>query len=70
MLTFGDLHKTVVMRACVRSVANEQLCEKRLVTVTPRRFAIRFNPLWMLRAECVVHLALKFNVTGNLSRES
>jgi hypothetical protein len=54
----------------MRSVANKQLREKRLVTITYRRFAIRFNPLWMLRAERVVHLALKFHVTGNLSRES
>jgi len=70
MLTFGYLQKTVVMRACVRSVASEQHREKRLVIITHRRFAIRLNPLGMLGAERVVHLALKFHVTGNLSRES
>ena len=39
------------MRACVRSVANEQRREKRLVIITHGRFAIRLNPLRVLCAE-------------------
>jgi hypothetical protein len=50
----------------MRSVGNEQLREKRLVIVTLGRFAIRLNPFWMLRAEGIVHLALKLPVTRNL----
>src|SRR4029077_2523670 len=41
----------VVMRACVRSVANEQGREKRLVIITRGRSAIRLNPLRVLCAE-------------------
>ena len=39
------------MRACVRSVANEQPREKRRVIITRGRFAIRLNPLRVLCAE-------------------
>jgi hypothetical protein len=53
----------------MRSVANEQLREKRLVIVTPGRFAIRLNPFRMLRAERIVHLALKLRVTRNFRDE-
>jgi hypothetical protein len=49
-------------------MANEQLREKRLVIVTPGRFAI-LNPFRMLGAERIVHLALKLRVTRNLRDE-
>jgi hypothetical protein len=55
------------MRAFVRSVANKQLREKRFVIVTPGRFTIGLNPLRMLRAERIAHLALKLCVTQNFS---
>jgi hypothetical protein len=48
-------------------MANEQLCETRLVIITPGRFAIRLNPLRMLCAERIVDLALKLGVTRNFS---
>jgi len=68
-LSFGYVQKMVVMRACVRSVANEQLRETRLVIITGGRFAIRLNPFRMLRAERIMHLALKLGVTRNFSDE-
>ena len=68
-LSFGCVRKMVVMRACVRSVANKQGCEKRLVIITRGRFAIRLNPFWMLCAERIVHLALKLGVIRNFSDE-
>jgi hypothetical protein len=63
------IQKIVVMRACVRSVANEQFRETRFVIIAPGRFAIRLNPLRMLRAQRMVHLALKLRVTRNLRDE-
>src|SRR5260370_32293076 len=36
-LSFGYVQKIVVMHACMRSVANEQLRETRLVIITPGR---------------------------------
>jgi hypothetical protein len=68
-LSFGYIQKMLVMRACVRSVANEQLREKRFVIITGGRFAIRLNPFRMLRAERIMHLALKLGVTRNFSDE-
>jgi hypothetical protein len=68
-LSFGYVRKMVVMRACVRSVANEQLRQKRLVIITGGRFAIGLNPFWMLRPERIMHLALKLGVTRNFSDE-
>ena len=67
--TFGYIQTMVVMRACARAVANEQVREKRLVIITRGRFAIRLNPLGVLRAERVVHLALKLRLTLNFSDE-
>jgi hypothetical protein len=66
-LSFGYVQKIVVMRACVRSVVNEQGRQKRLVIITRRRFAIALNPFWMLRPERIMHLALKLGVTRNFS---
>jgi hypothetical protein len=63
----GPIHKIVVMRACVRSMANEQLRETRLVRITRRGTTIRLNPFWMLRPERIMHLALKLRVTRNFS---
>jgi len=57
------------MRARVRSVANEKLRETRLVIITRGRFAIRLNPLRVLCAQRISHLALKLGVTRNLSDE-
>ena len=57
------------MRACVRSVANEQLREKRLVIITRGRFAIHLNPFRVLCAERIVHLVLKLGVIRNFSDE-
>jgi hypothetical protein len=57
------------MHACMRSVANENLRETRLVIITRGRFAIRLNPLGMLHAERIVHLSLKLGVTRNFSDE-
>jgi hypothetical protein len=68
-LTSGYVQKIVVMHACMRLVANEQLRETRLVIVTHGRFAICLNPLRMLRPERIVHLALKLGVTRNFSGE-
>jgi len=68
-LSFGFIQKMVVMRACVRSVANEQHREKRFVIITRGRFAIRLNPFRMLRAERIVHLSLKLGITRNFSDE-
>jgi len=68
-LSFGYVQKIVVMHACMRSVANEQLRETRLVIITGGRFAIRLNPFRMLRAERIMHLALKLGVTRNFSDE-
>jgi hypothetical protein len=65
----GCIHKIVVKRACVRSMANEQLRETRLVIITRGRFAIRLNPFRMLRAERIMHFALKLGVTRNFSDE-
>jgi hypothetical protein len=67
--SFGYIQKMVVMRACVRSVANEQLREKRFVIITRGRFAIRPNPFRMLCAERIVHLSLKLGITRNLRDE-
>ena len=64
-LSFGYVRKKVVMRACVRSVANEQHREKRLVIITHGRFAIRLNPLRVLCEERIVHLSLKLGITRN-----
>ena len=66
-LSFGYIQKMVVLRGCVRSVANEQHREKRLVIITRGRFAIGLNPFWMLRPERIMHLALKLGVTRNFS---
>jgi hypothetical protein len=63
------IQKIVVMHACMRSVANEQFRETRLVIIRRGRFAIGLNPFWMLRAERIVHLALKLGVTRNFSDE-
>jgi hypothetical protein len=68
-LSFGYIQKIVVVRVCVRSVANEQRRETRLVIITRGRFAIRLNPLRMLRAEPIVDLALKLGVTQNFRDE-
>jgi len=68
-LSFGYIQKMVVMRGWVRLVANEQRREKRLVIITPGRFAIRLNPFRMLRAERIVHLSLKLDITGNVRGE-
>jgi len=59
----------VAMRACMRSMANEQLRQTRLVIITRGRFAIRLNPFRMLRVERIMHLALKLGVTRNFSDE-
>ena len=67
--SFGYIQKMVVMRACVRSVANEQLREKRFVIITRGRFAIRPNPFRMLCAERIVHLSLKLGITRNFRDE-
>jgi hypothetical protein len=64
-LSFGCVRKMVVMRACVRSVANEQGRQKRLVIITRGRFAIRLNPFRVLCAERIVDLALNLGVTRN-----
>jgi hypothetical protein len=48
-------------------MAKEQFRETRLVIITPGRFAIRLNPLRMLRAERIVDLPLKLGVTRNFS---
>ena len=50
-LSFGYVQKIVEMHACVRSVANEQLREKRFEIITRGRFAICLNPLRVLCAE-------------------
>jgi len=50
-LRFGYIQKIVVMRGCVRLVANKQGRETRLVIITRGRFDIRLNPFRMLRAE-------------------
>jgi hypothetical protein len=63
------IQKIVVMHACMRSVANEQFRETRLVIIRRGRFAVGLNPFWMLRAERIVHLALKLGVTRNFSDE-
>jgi hypothetical protein len=63
------IQKIVVMQACMRSVANEQGRETRFVIITGGRFAIRLNPFRMLRAERIVHLALKLGITRNFSDE-
>jgi hypothetical protein len=63
------IQKIVVMHACVRSVANKQLREKRFVIITRGRFAIRLNPFGVLGAERIVHLTLKLRVTRNLRDE-
>jgi hypothetical protein len=68
-LRFGYVQTMVVMRACVRSVANEQGRQKRLVIITRGRFAIRLNPLRVLCAERIVHLSLKLGITRNFSDE-
>jgi hypothetical protein len=68
-LSFGYVQKMVVMRACVRSVANEQGREKQLVIITRWRFAIRLNPIRVLCAERVVHLSLKLGITRNFRDE-
>src|SRR5438477_1606606 len=72
-LSFGYVQKIVVMhacmRSCMRSVANKHLREKRLVIITGGRFSIRVNPFRMLRAERIMHLALKLGVTRNFSDE-
>ena len=59
----------MVMRACVRPVANEQGRQKRIVIITRGRFAIRLDPLRMLRAERIVHLSLKLGITQNFRDE-
>jgi hypothetical protein len=59
----------VVMPVSVRSVANEQVREKRLVIITRGRFAIRLNPFRLLRAERTVHLSLKLGITRNFRDE-
>ena len=64
-LNFGCVRKMVVMRACVRSVANEQGRQKRLVIIARGRFAIRLNPFRVLCAERIVHLSLKLGITRN-----
>ena len=61
--------KIVEMHACVRSVANEQLREKRFVIITRGRFAIRLNPLRVLCAERIVHFSLKLGITRNFRDE-
>jgi hypothetical protein len=48
-------------------MANEQLRKTRLVRITRGRFAIRLNPLGVLRPQRIVHLALKLRVSGNVS---
>ena len=48
------IQKIVVMHACLRSVANEQHREKRLVIITRGRFAIGLNPLRVLCAERIM----------------
>ena len=48
-------------------MAKEQFRETRLVIITRGRFAIRLNPLRMLRAERIVDLALKLGVSRNFS---
>ena len=68
-LSFGYIQKMVVMRACARLVANEQLREKRFVIITGGRFAIRLNPFRMLCAERIVHLSLKLGITRNFRDE-
>ena len=68
-LSFGYIPTIVVMRACVPSVANEQVREKRLVIITGGRFAIRLNPFRMLRAERIVDLALKLGITWSFGDE-
>jgi hypothetical protein len=68
-LSFGYIQKMVVMRACVRSVANEQLREKRFVINARGRFAIRLNPLRVLCAQRIVHLLLKVGITRNFRDE-
>ena len=68
-LSFGYVRKMVVMRAFVRSVANEQVRETRLVMLTRGRFAIRLNPLRVLCAERIVHLSLKLGITRNFRDE-
>jgi hypothetical protein len=40
------IQKIVVMHACMRSVANEQFRETRLVIIRCGRFAIGLNPFW------------------------
>src|SRR4029077_17521075 len=67
--SFGFIQKVVVMRACVRSVANEHVREKRLVIITRGRFAIRLNPFRVLHAERIVHLSLKLGITRNFRDE-
>jgi hypothetical protein len=68
-LSFGHIRMMVVMRACVRSMDNEQLRETRLVIITGGRFAIRLSPLRVLCAQRIAHLALKLGVTRNFSDE-
>ena len=68
-LSFGYVRKMVVIRACVRSVANEQGREKQLVIITRWRFATRLIPLRVLCAERMVHLSLKLGITRNFSDE-
>ena len=68
-LSFGYIQKMVAMRACVRSVANEQLREKRFVIITRGRFAISLNPFRMLCAERLAHLSLKLGITRNFRDE-
>ena len=68
-LSFGFIQQMVVMRACVRSVANEQGREKRLVIITRGRSAIRLNPLRVLCAERIADLSLKLGITRNFRDE-
>jgi hypothetical protein len=49
-------------------MANEQLCKTRFVRITRAALAIRLNPLRVLRAERIVHLALKLGVTRNFRK--
>ena len=53
----------------MRSVANEQLRETRLVMITRGRLAVGLNPFWMLRPERIMQFALKLGVTRNFRDE-
>ena len=61
-----------IMRICAFELQRktQQFFEPRLVRLADKRIAIRLDPFRMLRAERIMHLALKVRIPGNFSRGS